>query len=86
MSEQNVEYRDLPREKKLEVLGTLAKIAIDIIKRHPDVRVPDVESIINHHPYGEFAWLAIQHAIKKKQIIANYTGNCTTLRIPEEEK
>ena len=85
MSEQNVEYRDLPREKKLEVLGNLAKIAIDIIKRHPDVRVPDVESIIHHHPYGEFAWLAIQYAIKNKQVIASYDGNCTILRVPDEE-
>ena len=75
MSEQHIDYRDLTREKKLEVLDSLASVAVDIVIRHPDILEQSlVEVIVHRHEYGYVACLGLRHAIKLGRILAKNDG------------
>lgn len=85
MSEQHVDYRDLTREKRLEVLDSLAKKAIDIVTRHPDILEPSMLDVLKSvHEYGYVGFLGLCRAIKQGKITPNYGQYNTTLRVPDK--
>lgn len=84
MPEQHVDYRDLAREKKLEVLESLAHMAINIVARHPDILENSLLQAMAHkHNYGYVAYLGLFHAIKQGKIIRRDDGYHALLRIAQ---
>lgn len=87
MSEQQVDYRDLSREERHEVLHCLAQIAVDIITRHPNIRIQDVERLmVPRHCYGYMGWLAVRQAIKSGDILQHDDGHNTYLYRPYQSE
>lgn len=81
MSEQHVDFKDLDREKRLEVIDSLAHMAINIVIKHPDVLERTLlEYLAIRHEYGYVAFLGIYHAIKRGKITARDDGRNTILR------
>lgn len=85
MPEQHVDYRDLTREEKLEVLESLAVLAIDIVFKHPDILERSlIECMAVRHEYGYIACFGIFRAIKQGKIVTRDDGYHTFLRTQSE--
>jgi hypothetical protein len=85
MSENLPDYTELDKNERANVLHNLAQAAIDIIANHPDTMAEDVIVLLHYKPYGCFAWLAIQRAIKEGVLVANSDNHHTWLRVPAEQ-
>lgn len=85
MAEKHVDYRDLTREQKLEVLDSLAQLAVDIVSRHPDILGNSVvEVMVGRHEYGYVSCLGLYRAIKQGKILSTDDGYHLILRVPPE--
>jgi hypothetical protein len=69
MSENLPDYTELDKDERANVLHNLAQAAIDIIANHPDTMAEDIIVLLHYKPYGCFAWLAIQRAIKEGVLV-----------------
>ena len=75
MSERHTHYRDLAREKRHEILHSLATLAIDIVTRHPNILERSLlEVMVYRHEYGYVAVLGLHLAVKSGSITADDDG------------
>lgn len=85
MSEKHIHYRELSRDKKLEVLESLSCMAISLVTRIPDILDKALlEYMQIKHEYGYVAFLGLHHAIRKGDIITRDDGYNLFLNLRQE--
>lgn len=87
MPEKHINYRELTREKKLEVLESLAALAVTVVQRLPDILDRTLLQYMEvRHEYGYVALLGLQRAIKNGHVIPRDDGYNILLNIRNEDE